>query len=403
MKLFDYGRYAGVAVARYRFKSAMIVLAIAFAVGSVLTLTALGEGAKHYVTSQFSFLGTNVLVMFPGRNETTGGMPPVTGAAARNITLTQAYHLQTRLSAVQSVAPIVIGSAEVAFGSRAREVIVLGTTDSFLHIREMELSLGRNLNIDDIRRASNDCLIGETLRRALFESNPVIGQIVRVQDYRCRVVGVLAGRGDAFGLDLSDGLILPVASAQRLFNTEALFRVAIELRPQASVERTKAQILATMTELHQGELDVTIVSPDAMLNTLGQIITIMTLAVAAIASISLLVAGLLIMNITLISVSQRTQEIGLIKALGGSASQVLHLFLIESFLLAAGGCVLGLLTGWALVTAGNHWFAEAQFAIPLWALVLAIAVAQITSLAFAWLPAKRASAMAPIDALQNRS
>lgn len=380
----------------------MIVIAIAFAVGSVVTLTALGEGAKHFITSQFSFLGTDVLIMFPGRNETTGGMPPVTGAAARNITLDEVYHLQTRVSAVGAVAPIIIGSAEVAFESRARETIIFGTTSTFLDIREMSVALGRVIDTEDIRRANNECLLGQTLRRELFATGAVIGRLLRVGDYRCRVVGVLEGRGDAFGLDFSDSLIMPVASAQRLFNTEALFRVAVQIKPEASVAQAKQQVLATMTELHQGELDVTIVSPDALLNTLGKVISALTAAVAAIASISLLVAGLLIMNITLISVSQRTQEIGLLKALGGSAGQVLRLFLIESCLLAAAGIIVGIACAWFLVTLGNYWFAATNFQIPIWALLLAALVALATSLGFAWLPAKRASTLAPIVALQNR-
>ncbi|WP_317932165.1 ABC transporter permease [Halioxenophilus sp. WMMB6] len=403
MSLRDYLMFSWQALARTRFKSAMILLAMAFAVASVVTLTALGEGAKRYVLAQFSFLGADVLVMFPGRNETTGGLPPVTGAAARNITLEEMFYLDQRLSSVAAVAPVVVGSAEVAFGSLSREVIVLGTTDTFIAIREMELALGHGLNITDIRRGNNDCLLGETLRQALFGNQPVIGRIVRVQDYRCRVVGVLAGTGDAFGMDLSDSLVLPVASAQRLFNTEALFRVLLQMQPGTNLERAKAQILTLMTELHQGELDVTLVSPDALLSTFGDILNAMTLGVAAIASISLLVAGLLIMNITLITVTQRTQEIGLLKALGASSGQVLRLFLLEALILAALGSLIGLVAGFALVLIGNHWFSGAQFQPPLWALLMAVSVALITSQLFSWLPARRASHLAPVVALQNRS
>jgi len=402
MKLADYVQFSWLALARYRLKSSMILIAIAFAVGSVATLSAMGEGAKAYVMEQFSFLGSDVLVMFPGRNETTGGMPPVTGAAARDITLNDVFTLQQRVPAITEVAPVVVGSAEVSFGSLSREVIVLGTTDTFIDIRQMTLSLGRNLNIEDIRRASSDCLIGETLREALFQNQTIIGQIVRVQDYRCRVVGVLSGRGDAFGMDLSDALIIPVASAQKLFNTEALFRVVLQLRPGNSVAQAKSQVVAMMTELHQGELDVTLVSPDAMLATFGQIFTVMTLGVAAIAGISLLVAGLLIMNVTLINVSQRTQEIGLLKALGASSKQVLNVFVLESILLGALGSALGVVASYLLLRVGNHYLPQVTLHAPLWAILMAVTTAVLASWLFAWLPARRAAVMSPITALQDR-
>ncbi len=397
----DAAQYCWQAISRYRFRSAMVLLAISLGVASVVVFTALGEGARRYVFDEFSYLGADVLAVFPGRNETTGGLPPVTGTAARDITLDEAYILQRRLSAVEDVAPVVIGSADVSFGERAREVLILGSSAAFVDIRQLEFAEGKNIRSGDIRKAGDDCLIGETLRREILGSNPAVGASLRVADYRCRVVGVLAGRGDAMGMDLSDAVLIPVAAAQRLFNTPGLFRLIVKLAPGRDAETSRQQILALMKTLHQGEEDVTVVSPDAMLSSLDGILRTMNLGVAAIASISLLVAGVLIMNITLINVTQRTEEIGLLKALGASTRQVTKLFLLESTLSCSLGALLGLVFGAVLVFAARLLMPGIAFVPPVWAPVLAVLVAVVSGAAFAWVPVRRASALAPVVALQK--
>lgn len=398
----DLLRFCAQSLLRYRFRSAMVLLAIALGVAAVIVLTALGEGARRYVLAEFDFLGADVVAMFPGRNETTGGLPPVTGAATRDITLDEVQVVQRRLRGIEDVAPIVMGSAEVSFAQRAREVVVLGTTGAFVDIRQMQFSQGRNLRDEDIQRAGDECLIGETLRKELFGSRAAVGQLLRVADSRCRVVGVLAGRGDAFGMDLSDSIVVPVATAQRLFNVSGLLRVIFQLRAGQDAAAMQTRIAAVMAELHQGELDVTLVSPKAMLETFDDILTVMTLGVAAIAFISLLVAGILIMNITVISVAQRTNEIGLLKALGASSQQVTAVFLTESVVSAGVGAALGWILGGALVIAGRLLAPSFDFAPPLWAIVSSFMVALLSGAVFAWLPVRRASALTPITALQKR-
>lgn len=401
MKLSDSVLFCWQSISRHRFRSGMILLAIAFGVTAVVALTALGEGARRYVLQEFSFLGKDVLVMFPGKNETTGGLPPVTGAAARDITLADIHILQSRLTSIKRVAPLVIGSANVSFQQRAREVIILGTSSAFIPIRQMSLSRGRNIQLDDIERANDECLIGEKLQTELLPDEPPIGALLRVADYRCRVVGVIAGRGDAFGMDLSDSLIISVAAAQRLFNTQGLFRVIMQIREGYETESTKRQVAETMKMLHQGEEDVTIISPDALLSTFDEIFTALSLGVAAIGGISLLVSGILIMNITVISVGQRTEEIGLLKALGADSKVVQRLFVLEAVMVSAFGALLGVVAGLLLVWLGRQALGV-DFAVPAWALVSAVSVALLCGLVFAWLPAHRASAMLPLNALQKR-
>jgi putative ABC transport system permease protein len=397
----DLLRFSTQTLLRQRFRGAMILFAMALGVAAVLILTALGEGARGYVVNEFSSIGKNVLLIFPGRNETTGGVPPLMGTAARDITLEEVYLLKSRISAIETVAPLILGSSRVAFAERGREVPVFGTTALYVPLRHLNLSQGRNLTEGDFRRSNNEAIIGEKLKAALFDSKPAIGEFVRIGDSRFRVIGILNGRGDAMGFDMSDAAIIPVAASQRLFNVSGMFRVLIELNESASVPAVKKQIENAMREFHQNELDVTVVSPDAMLKTFNKILVAMTLAVGAIGAISLLVAGILIMNVMLISVSQRTREIGLLKALGASSRDILRIFLTEAMLLTGVGAILGVIIGLIVVNTARALIDNVPFNTPWWAIVTAAVTALLTGLAFAWLPARRASLLQPVDALQK--
>jgi putative ABC transport system permease protein len=193
-------------------------------------------------------------------------------------------------------------------------------------------------------------------------------------------------------------LIIPVASAQALFNREGLLRVFVEVRGPGFLDRSKRLILATLKERHEGEEDITLVSQDSLLSAFDEILAVLTLAVAGIAAISLLVAGILIMNVTWIAVSQRSAEIGLLKAIGVTAAQMRLLFLGEAALLALTGALAGLLLAETLLWLGRQAFDLPLYA-PWWARVSAVLLALGTALLFAWLPATRASALEPVAAL----
>lgn len=401
MKPADLLLFSSQALVRQRFRAIMILFSMGLGVAAVLILTALAEGARSYVMSEFAALGKDVLVMFPGRKETTGGMPPVMGATSRDITLDEAYLLKHRLLAVDEIAPTIIGNMAVSHGERSRSSIVIGTTSTFLRVRNMSLSLGRNLEAGDIRRATAEVILGENVKAELFDSRSAIGEQVRIGDSRFRVVGILSGRGDSMGMDLSNAVIIQVAAAQRLFNVYGLFRVMIKIADGHDVSTARRQIEDVMRDLHQGTLDVTIVSPDAMLATFNDILIALTLVVGAIGGISLLVAGILIMNVMMISVSQRTREIGLLKALGASSQDILKVFLAEALLMTGGGVVVGIGVGLAGIWIATLWRPDIAFEAPLWAVITAAATAMMSGLAFSWLPARRASQLQPVAALQK--
>ncbi len=385
----------------YPARTLLMLLAMAISVGSVVILSSLGEGARQYVLGQFSSLGTNLIIVLPGRSETVGGPPPLLGITPRDLTLDDALAL-TRSAAIRHVAPIVVGAAPVSAGVRERETSVLGSTPALYPIRQLEMAQGRFLPEGDPSRAAAVCVLGYEIKTELFGTSPAVGETVRIGDRRFRVIGVLADKGESVGMDMGDIVIVPVAAAQALFNTSSLFRIMVEASGRDAIERAKAVISAIIRERHDGEDDITIITQDAILATFDKIFVALTLTVAGIAAISLAVAGILIMNVMLIAVSQRRSEVGLLKAIGAPGGRIMALFLAESAILSLVGAALGL----ALAAAGT-WligriFPDFPLSMPLWALAAAVGVSLATGLIFGVLPARRAARLDPVQSLSRR-
>jgi putative ABC transport system permease protein len=401
MSLEDRIRFAFTALYGARLRTALMLLAMAIGVAAVVLLTSLGEGARRYVVGQFSSLGTHLVIVFPGRNETTGGAPPMLNETPRDLTLTDALALE-RIPSVRTMAPVNIGSADIAYRNRDREAVIMGTTAAMQSIRGLTLTQGRFLPLMDAERAAPLVVIGEVIRQELFGNQRALGEWVRIGERRFRVIGVMAASGVSMGVDTDELVVIPVASAQQLFNTSTLFRILIEARGRDAIETTRAAVIKQLRERHDGEEDVTVITQDALLNTFDRIFTALTFSVAGIGAISLVVAGILIMNIMLVTVTQRTTEIGLLKAIGASASQVMSLFLTEAILLSLLGALLGLLLGQAGSWLLNELYPTLQFGAPGWALLAALGVALSTGVIFGVMPARRAARLDPVQALSRR-
>ncbi|MGW8157135.1 MAG: ABC transporter permease [Desulfoprunum sp.] len=385
----------------YPTRTALMLLAMAIGVGSVVILSSLGEGARHYVIGQFSNIGTNLIIVLPGRSETVGGPPPLLGITPRDLTLDDAMALR-RSSAIRYVAPLVVGAAPVSAGVRQRETTVLGSTPSLFALRQLEMAQGRFLPEGDPTRAAAICVLGYEIKTELFGAAPAVGESVRIGDRRFRVIGVLSDKGESVGMDMGDIVIVPVASSQALFNTSSLFRIMIEASDRDATGRAKEAIAAIIRERHDGEDDVTIITQDAILATFDRIFVALTLTVAGIAAISLAVAGILIMNVMLIAVSQRRSEVGLLKAIGAPGNRIPTLFLAEAAILSLIGAAFGL----ALVVVGiwvlGRVFPDFPLSMPLWSLAAAVGVALGTGLIFGVLPARRAARIDPVQSLSRR-
>jgi putative ABC transport system permease protein len=401
MNIRDIIHFALKALTGYPTRTLLMLLAMAIGVGSVVLLSTLGEGARHYVTGQFSSLGTNLLMVLPGRSETVGGPPPLLGVTPRDLTLDDALAL-LRSSSIRYAAPISVGAAPVSRDGKQREVTILGSTPHLYHVRQLTMAQGRFLPEGDPSRAGSYCVLGYKTKEELFGSASALGETVRIGDRRFRIIGVLSPKGQSVGLDISDIVIIPVASAQALFNSSSLFRIMIEAVDRDSIPRARQTIARIIRERHDGDDDITIISQDAVLATFDRIFLALTLTVAGIAAISLGVAGILIMNVMLIAVSQRKSEVGLLKAIGASSSQIMVLFLAESAFLSIIGAAVGLLLAAGTTLILTEILPDFPLMIPLWSLFAAVGVSVVTGLIFGVMPARRAALLDPVQSLSRR-
>ena len=400
MNVADAAQFAWTALTRQRRRSVLSVLGVTVGVAAVVILTALGEGARRYVVQEFASLGTNLLIVFPGKNETTGMFPGV-GGVPNDLTLDDASALARRVREARLVVPIAIGTETVSHRDRRRQLVVLGTTHDFLEARELRVASGRFLPSGEMERGVSVAVVGAKVVEELFAGESPLGRVMRIGDWRMRVIGVLEGKGHQIGLDLNDMVVVPVASAMRMFNQSSLFRILIKVGVYADLERAKQRVLAVITERHDEE-DVTCMTQESVVASLSKILTALTLAVAGIGAVSLSVAGLGVMNLMLVSVSERTEEVGLLKAVGATGRQVLALFLAEAVLLSAAGAVAGIGLGWALVQVFVAFYPSYPASPPVWAVVSVFSVAVGVGAIFGVLPARRATRLDPVAALAGR-
>lgn len=401
MKLRDQFAFAVQSVLHNRLRSGLILLAMSIGIAGVVLLTWLGECARVYITDQFASLGTNLVIVLPGRSETTGGAPPMLAETPRPLTLDDALAFE-RSPTVARVAPIVAGSVPVEHLAREREAMVLGSTADLLPVRHLELRSGDFLPAGDPRRAAAVAVLGGTIKRELFGTRPALGEWVRLGDRRFRVIGELASSGRSLGNDLDEMVVIPVAAAQALFDTEGMFRVLVEAKSRELVAAAVEDCERIVRLRHDGEDDVTVITQESVLATFDGILRALTFAVAGIASISLLVAGILIMNVMVIAVSQRRAEVGLLKALGATGSVIRAVFLQEALLLSLGGALLGLGVGEGIARLGPL-FADALVpGAPAWAILAALAVSLSIGIGFGVAPARRAARLDPVQALSRR-
>jgi putative ABC transport system permease protein len=401
MRYPDVLRFARDAAAGYPLRTGLSVLAMAIGVAAVVVLTALGDGARRYVVDQFSALGSNLVIVLPGRSA-TGGFSPANALTTtpRDLTIDDAFSLG-RLPLVRRVAPLAAGTSEISAMGRLREVVVAGTAAPYVDIRSFKMAQGRFLPEADWNRGAPVAVIGSKIQEEIFGHRPAVGELIRLGDRRLRVVGVLKSVGQGLGMNTDEVVFVPVSLAQSMFNTNTLFRILIEARSRDEIEAVKAEVLAALKARHGGEEDVTVITQDAVLATFDKLLRALTAAVAGIAAISLAVAGILVMNVMLVAVTQRTGEIGLLKALGARGTTIRNAFMAEAAMLS----LVGALTGYGLGLFGAFVLRQMYPVFPAyppdWAVIAALGTALGTGLLFGIMPARRAARLDPVQALMK--
>ncbi|MGC8917569.1 MAG: ABC transporter permease [Thermoanaerobaculum sp.] len=389
--------FAWGALRGHRLRTGLTVAGVAVGIGAVLALTALGEGARRYVVQEFAALGSNLLIVLPGRVETTGAAP--FGGVVKDLTLEDFQAVQ-RLAGVKAAAPLASGSETVRYGDLSRAVPVLGTTADFAPIRRLVVAQGSFLPDRDPHAGGFEIVLGFTVARELFGSESPLGKNVRVGPYRFRVVGVLGPRGRGLGFDFDELVFVPVRTAMRIFNRTSLFRILVECHHNRDMEPVRGRVEELLFARHRAQ-DVTVISQDALLSAFSSILQALTWTLSGIAAVSLLVAGIGIMNVMLIAVTERRREIGLLKAVGVTNGQVAAVFLAEALVLSGLGGFAGLALGTGSVKAFVRFYPTFPATPPLWAFAAALAVALGVGTVFGLWPALRAARLDPVLALSG--
>ena len=397
MRQQDFIRLIGQSIVAHRLRSTLTALGIGIGVTAVVLLTAIGEGLNTYMVEQFTQFGTTTLAVQPGKTSTFGFSPGVLNSV-RPLSLADAEALQRAPHVLASV-PMVAGSASVEGRGHERSVTVYAVGPDFDKTFQFDVAAGTFLPDDELERARNVAVLGAKLHAELYGGSNALGERIRVGGQRYVVVGVMESKGDMVGIDLDDTVYIPAARGLELFNRQGLLEIDLLYAEDAPVDEVVAGVKRILAARHGAE-DFTIITQQQMLDVLGSIVDVLTLGVAALGGISLLVGGVGIFTIMTIAVRERTQEIGLLRAIGARRSAIARLFVGEAILLSAIGGAGGLALGLGIVLLAQ-WTLPAMPATisPLY-VALSLGLAVGIGLVAGVLPARSAARLEPLDALR---
>ena len=388
-----------------RLRSFLTMLGMVIGVGAVILMLAIGQGAQYEVDRSIASMGSNLFIVLSG--STTSGGARMGGGAAPTLTLDDAQAI-SELPSVTAVAPAVPGTAQVIYGQNNWSTRIYGTTPSYLEVRDWSVVSGYPFTDSDVRSATRVALLGQTVAKNLFGDEDPVGKTIRIEKSPYVVTGVLAAKGQSLdGRDQDDTILIPVTTAQRkLFGTQFPGSVrfmmveASSAQAMSAAERAMHQLLRQRHHLQGGaEDDFSITNLTALANAAAATTRIMSLMLGAIASISLVVGGIGIMNIMLVSVTERTREIGIRMAVGARRRDILTQFLMEAVIISIVGCLVGVLIGVAGAILINK-ITDTTVVITLSSIVLAFAVAAGVGIFFGFYPANKAAHLNPIEALR---
>ncbi|MES2244521.1 MAG: ABC transporter permease [Pseudomonadota bacterium] len=389
-------------IRRNLMRSFLTILGIVIGVSAVITMVTLGNGATLAVQNQISGLGTNLLQVRPGQR-----MGPGTGGAtAPSFSELDADAIATQIGGIAAVAPEARSSSTLVANGRNWTSSVIGSTNAWLDTGNWKLGDGRMFSDDELRAGAAVCLIGETVRRELFGTRPAIGEQLRVKQISCEVVGLLASKGQgAFGNDQDDLVLVPIKTLQRrITGNTRVNTLLVSMKEGSDADRLKASLAQLLRERRKladtDEDNFNVLDTKQLADTLSGTTKVMTMLLGAVAAVSLLVGGIGIMNIMLVSVTERTREIGLRLAIGALEREVLLQFLIEAVVLAALGGLIGIVlaTGASLALAAVM---DVPYLFNPAVNLLSFLFSAGIGVLFGYFPARRAARMDPIDALRH--
>ncbi len=382
-----------------RLRSGLNMLGVIIGVTSVLWLVALGDGARRFVQEKFANLGTNLIIITPGKKETSGG-PPMSALSPEKLTFEDSRAIAQRSRKVTHSTPIIFSSTDVEANGRGRTTRIVGGSEDYDEIREFPVAQGRFFTKEEVESARSYVAIGYQLAADLFGSGPALGQHIKIGETKFRVIGVMAPKGTSLGFNMDEVALIPITAAMAVFKTDTVMQIFTQAPSRAAMPAAIEDIRAILKDRHRNKEDFTITTQDAILGTMDKIMQALTYLLAGIASISLIVGGIGIMNIMLVSVTERTKEIGLRKAVGASKRDILLQFVIEAVTVSGVGGLIGVMLG--AIGIGILALVAPAFPAQLsaWNVATALGFSLFVGLVSGVYPAREAAALDPIEALR---
>lgn len=383
-----------------KFRTVLTVLGMVIGVGSVVLLVSLGEGAKRYILREFEGLGANLIVIQPGKSDKKTHFGPPVGAAQRKMTTADVAALERRAINLEAVSGLVLGTVSARYEDAINNITVFGTNEQFPNIITLQLGRGGYFSREEDEYRRRVVVLGTNIASQLFGDADPIGRAVKLNESEFRVVGVLAPMGDKLGLSFDEIGFIPTEAALKLFNEDKLFGIRAKASSRVGVDDAVAEITEILTERRDGEEDFTVLTQVSMMESMNTILSMLTYVLGAIAAISMLVGGIGIMNIMWVSVVERTQEIGIRRAVGARRRDILQQFLAEAVGLSLVSGILGVGGAMLITVVLFMAFPSFDMRAPLWIVVPAFVLAIGVGTVFGVGPAWRASRIETLDALR---
>jgi len=398
MLFVDLFRLTTSSLSAYRMRSVLTGLGIAIGVAAVILLTSIGEGLHRFVLTEFNQFGTNIIGIQPGKTQTHGASVGVFGSV-RPLSIEDAEALR-RVPGVEYVTAVVQGNAEIRANGKSRRVTVYGVSADFPRAFSLGIQIGNSLPNEDPTHARAFALLGAKVRDELFGTGNPLGGYLHIGGVRYRVIGVMESKGQILGFDMDDTVFIPVARGLELFNREGVMEIDVTYPDNVKAESVEQGVRRVLSARH-GRDDFTVISQEKAMEVLGSVLDVITFAVGALGGISLLVGGVGILTIMTMAVTERTGEIGLLRALGAKERQVLTLFLGEAILLSGAGGLAGLIIGIGIAQGLHVLFPALPVYTPVFFAVLAEISAVAIGLVAGVMPARRAARLDPVEALRT--
>ncbi len=400
MNLIETFRVALEALLSNKVRAGLTMLGVIIGVTAVILLVSIGEGARVYITRELTGLGTNLLIITPGKTSTSGGFHPPSVGTVRKLTYDDAQALKRRAWLLSDAVPIVLGTGTVKYQNRTRDTMIIGTTAEFERVRNLFVEIGSFVTQANVDAREKVVVLGRRVKDELFGAGNALGKVVTVSDARYRVVGVMRKKGMSLGWDVDDVTFIPVTSGQELFDTDSLFEIIASTPRAEDTERAVAQIKEVLIRRHAHKEDFTVNTQGAILQTMQTILSVLTAVLGGIAGISLLVGGIGIMNIMLVSVRERIREIGIRKAVGARNRDIMAQFMIEALTLSGLGGVIGILLGVGIALLIPVFVTVLPTSVSFWSIATAFSFSLAVGVFFGVYPARKAALQDPIQALR---